>query len=332
MGAPGISPSNEWMNNAGKDIGNEGEGGGNDMWGALLAAGLPFLGDLLGIGGQQQAQTQFVPGVTQSDVYGSNQLRLGQESASERELAGLQQNLFRGGAAALQGGLPQELGLGNLARGEIGGRNQERIRRLAFSGLDEGLRRASSIASENALARGIPLSSVQGMQEAALQRPLIEQGQDRMEALSLAELGRLEGLRQNFLSNSLALQQSPALQRLTELRLAEGKQESLQLTREPGGLPQGMGPEDRRTPAQKISDLNKILMDLTTQLIAQGIPDHRRHKIVNAKRRELAAANGFGVENFNIVEQASTSQSAPPSPRVQQSSMFDRNRPRSIFD
>ncbi len=253
-----------------------------------------------------QQQTQFAP-FQPTDIFGSNvsQLQLGQEGQQEKLLAGLQQGLFQGGADALQGGLPPELSLGNLSKGELPKASQERIQKLAFSGIDRGLRKASAIASESALARGVPLSSLQGVQEAALQQPLIEQAQDRAEALSLSELNRLEGLRQNFLSNSLALQNSPALQRLTQLRLAQGKQtqENLQLTREPGELPGQFGPEDQRTSQQKIDDLNQELYALNTQLIAQGIPKHKRNKIINDKRRELASKLGFAVgDNFNVFD------------------------------
>jgi len=204
----------------------------------ITAAFLGLSGGMLlggaGGGGGTQTQEGFTPG----DTFAVGQTILGPEGSREAELARLQQllagQLMGGGDMGLGGGL----GLQSLTSGMLPSATLANIRQAAYGGLDESMRRASSQAESYAMAKGVPLSSMQFSMQNDLQRPLMAQAMQTEAQMRLAEVGRLQGLRQQEIQNRLAVQQSPALQRLSQLRLAEAIKQNLQMARHPGGLPQ----------------------------------------------------------------------------------------------
>lgn len=201
---------------------------------ALLMAGGQFLTSLFG-GGEQQPQ------VTPSDLFQGQMTstKLLPETQAETGLAGAQQDLYRRLLGEAGGRLPMELGLGGLSRGVIPAASQQRIDQLAFGGLQQAGRRASAGATEQALSMGTPFSSYQLAQTAGMTEPLAEQAARLRAQLQMQELDRLTGLRQTALANMMALQESPALTRLLQIRMAQPTQASsqLQMQRLPGGLP-----------------------------------------------------------------------------------------------
>lgn len=259
-----------------------------------------------GGGGGESTQIQDV-GVTESDIFSRLRNRLGAETGIESDLAGLQQGLFRAGVEGL-GRMPGELSLDRLAQGEISRGARDRINRQAFGGFNEAIRRANAAAGSQALSRGLGMSSVEQGIAADLQRPIVERAGGLAAALESQELGRLEGLRERFLANSMALQNSPALQRLLQIRMAEAEQENLQLTREPGQLPDEISREAGLTPEHEIPfeeknrRIQQALQEMNAQLIAQGVPKHTRNRTINNLRRALAARYGVRVGgNYEIL-------------------------------
>lgn len=232
--------------------------------GAALVNGIFNLaGGLFGGGGGEQTTTQEMQ---PNDILSMS--RIGGARAGENELVALQQALFGKGAGELLGGTPEELNLSSIASGRISPTTSRNLDRIAFSGLDEGLRRASAIAQERAGARGIGMSSIEAVQEAELQRPLISQAAGLRANLERAELDRLSGLRQNLLGNLFRMQESPALNRLLQLRMAE--QNNLQLTRFPGGLPDFVrdmfGGDGMNTASQRKEQLRNEMRGLVDQM------------------------------------------------------------------
>jgi len=268
---------------------------------AIVLAGIEAAGSYFG-----GDDTQQVSGFEPSDRFGRSRGFLPGRGGFEDELLRLQAGLFQQGAGALGGGMPSGLDLNALSSGKLSAGANARIHQQAFGGLNEGLQRAGRIAGERAQSRGLGGSTIEASQEAELQRPLIAQASQMQAALQNQELNRLSGLRQTFLSNILALQQSPTLDRLLQERLAEGGQDQIDLARFPGGLPSTTGDildEDTRDNPQIIADINAQLISFNQQMMDEGVPQHERNKRVNEKRKELAAQNGFTIEDdFRIVE------------------------------
>lgn len=241
--------------------------------------------------------TEQVSGFEPSDVFSRNRTRLPGMGAPETELAGLQQSLagksFRAGMEALPSGLGLEaltggnvggVDFGGLARGELGAAQTGRIHEMAFGGIQEGIDRALAAASDRALAQGVPLSSMQYANQNELIRPLISeagrmqaglqmQELDSLAGLRSSELGRLGDLRQRSLGNMLALQESPALNRLLSMRMAEAEQENLNMSRFPGGLPDyayGTAGSEQSDRAKKIRESIERITKERDRLLAGG--------------------------------------------------------------
>jgi hypothetical protein len=210
----------------------------------FLAAILPSLlgvgAQALGLGQPNQQLAQTGPATGDQFQRTRSQTVLPEATAEEQALAGAAQqaatSAFQGARGGAIGGAPS---LAALSAGQLPGASRSRIQDLAFGGLEEALSRASRVAGEQALSRGVPLSSMEFTNAAELQRPLLSEATRNFAALSQQELGRLGDLRQTAFANTMAVQESPALQRLTGLRMAQGQQQqdALNLQRGPGGLP-----------------------------------------------------------------------------------------------
>ena len=225
------------MLDPGVEVGTEQEQGGSSVesWLKAIPAVLAMVGQWFGGGGEQSQELQ------ESDVLSLMRRILPGMTPEEQMLAALQMSLagqaFRGAAGGEVGGLTLE----SLMRGELPGASRTRIHEQAFAPVNEGIRMALRRAEEGAAARGVPLSTIQSGYEAELIRPLLAQAAQTEAGLGMGELERLGGLRERALANMLAMQQSPALERLLGLRMAEAEERQLQITRKPGELP----PENR---------------------------------------------------------------------------------------
>ena len=223
-----------------------GQGGGSP--GASQPGGgwqsmIPSLSRLLGGMGQYQ-QPQNAVGSQYGDTQTTQQRNLLPMGAAE---AGLQQGTvgaYQNAQQAAGGPMPGQLSLQSILSGQLPPEMQQNIHQLAFGGIGQALQAASRQAQEQALSQGVPLSSIQFSNAAGLQAPLLQQAAQTQAGMSMQGSEQLMQLRNQYIGNLLALQQSPALDRLTQLRLAASPQTSTSVSRAPGGLPQNAyGPE-----------------------------------------------------------------------------------------
>ena len=205
-------------------------GGTAATGGSLLSqlGGLGGLGSLLGgLGGFFQGGQD--RSVVPSDVTTIQSQRLGGASAEEELLAQLQQQLAQqlfSQAFQGTGGITAQ----SLAQGQLSGQTNARLQEIAFGGLEEAGRRALSASAGQTARQGIPGSSVQASLQAQLLRPELQRATQQFAGLQQQELLRQQQLRQQALQNMQVIQQSPALQRLLQLRLAEATQIGSQRT------------------------------------------------------------------------------------------------------
>ena len=228
------------------------------FFGAVAAAAIPVL-----FGNNDSQQTS---GVDPSDFFSRTKGRLGAETPEDAMLTALQQSLFRATAEnALGGGIPAALDPERLASGRLSAQSHNRLDRAAFGGMEESLRRAFGIASENAQSRGIGMSGIESVNAAELSRPIISQAGQLRAQMEGQELGRLTDLRDRLMANMMAIQNSPTLNRLLQIRMAEAEQDQLNLSRFPGGLPDwvqedlGVGELARRQSPEEIAQQERIL-------------------------------------------------------------------------
>lgn len=208
-------------------------------WAAVIPAAAEFLGGLFG-GGEEQ-----VSGFQPFDMFQRQTQTIGPQTQEEQEIAMLQRQLLDQLFGEAGQGLPGSLSLARLAAGEIPQARQERITEQAYGGLEEAGRRVSSQARERALAAGVPLSSQQFIEESEMNTRLATEAARQRASLEQQSLTDLMGLRQRAIANMIALRQSPELERLLRMRLAQGTTENLQMGRFPGGLPRSAyGPGD----------------------------------------------------------------------------------------
>lgn len=253
---------------------------------AAAQAGTQIYGAL---SGGSESNSQFIPGVTESDVYSRSRLKLGAETGPESYMAGLQQALFGQGAnSLLAGNIP---GLNDIAAGKLPAASLQRIDQMAYGGLTPALRRASGVAQEEALTRGIGLSSIQSERTAELHQPLMDAAANRAAGLQMQELDRLSGLRQQSIANAMALQNSPALDRLLQIRLAEAEQQNFTQNREPGGTDFGEG--DPAAMAKEKERWNEMLAAATST--AQKYSSHQDRHLKKRKLQELVESFGYTV-------------------------------------
>lgn len=187
-----------------------------------LAAGL-----LQGLGGLFGDEEE--PKVLPQDVFNMQRTRLIPETQAESQLARLQQQLARS-VMGFSGDMPPELGMSMLARGELTPTSERRMDDLAYG----NIRAAMSKAMEQATAAGMPMSSAM----LAGANPMMRQGSQLRGQLEMMELDRLSKLRSQMLANAMAAQQSPALTRLLQIRLAQPETSGMSSQRPGGGLPQ----------------------------------------------------------------------------------------------
>lgn len=263
-----------------------------------IAALISSVGGLFDSGGSQTTTQEMQP----SDLFSMS--RIGGAGSGENDLVALQQALFGSGAREiLQTGMPGELNAASLAGGRLSSATGRRLDQAAFGGLNEGLRRASAIAQERAGARGIGMSSIEGIQEAELQRPLIENAAGLRASLEQSELSRLSGLRENLMGNLLRMQDSPALNRLLQLRMAE--QNQLQLSRFPGGLPDFVKGElgiegGMSTATQRKQQLQNEILGLKQQLKGDNSWKGKQRIYQEMRRIEELWKKEFPNEEFNV--------------------------------
>jgi hypothetical protein len=235
----------------------------------LMLTGIAdLLGVLAGVAGGGN-DTQQVSGLEPSDSWSRSMARLGAATPQEQTLGSLQYGLGVNAMGAANQDLMGAPSMANLTAGYISPASQSRIHELAYGGLDQGINQAMNAGQDRAMAQGVPLSSMQYGYQNDLVRPLLSQASQQESALSMQELNRMAGLRQSALSNSLAMQNAPALDRLLGIRLQEASHEGTQMTRFPGGLPDaayggaGMSPEDQGR-QRELQAMNDRWSKLTT--------------------------------------------------------------------
>lgn len=206
---------------------------------------LAVIAELLSSGAQmygasQAGQSQFTP--TESRT--AQKTRLLPESEDEAQLSELANllaySLMKSDYASPGGITADMLGLGevggvgasDLMAGELDSATRARLERQAYGGLEEAGQRISAGATEGAMGRGLGMSSVRDSLQGEMMQPLVAQASQNYGALyqnelgrqaqtRMAELERQRQLRQTALQNSLMIQQSPALERLLRIRMAQ---------------------------------------------------------------------------------------------------------------
>jgi hypothetical protein len=202
---------------------------------AIQAGGSILQGAMFGGG-----QAKFTPTESQS----MQMHKLIPETEEEQQLAALQQALAfalmmsdyssHGGISAdmLAQGEVGGVGAGNLMRGELDQVTTNRLKEAAFGGLQEAGRMAGAGATEGMMGRGMGMSSARDDVQAEMLRPLLAQASQHYGSLYQGELGRqaqtrtseldrMSAMRQIALQNALMIQQSPALDRLLKIRMAQ---------------------------------------------------------------------------------------------------------------
>jgi hypothetical protein len=201
--------------------------------GAMIAQmGSSLIGNMLGSGSQQP-----------TDSYSISQLMLRPESGAESSLAQLQQMLFKMAALSQQPRMPTQ----------INPQMQSYIDQATMGGIDTMTQQAYRQAEEMAMSRGLGGgSSIQANAMGQAMEPAIAQAnqmraQMMYQALQeeiqrmMAQQQFLAQLRQQTIANQIGVQSSPALDRLTQLRMASSPQQQMTMNRKSGGLPEWAG-------------------------------------------------------------------------------------------
>ena len=206
---------------------------------AILIPLLGFLGQMLTAGSSDDSS--FEP----SDVFSRSGIKLPGMGGDEQWLADLLNQISGQTMQGEMGAMPEYLSYDALASGQLPPEVQQRINQMAFGGLEEASQRAMRPVQEAAMGRGLGLSSWELMNQMQVARPLATEAANRQSMLQLEWMNKLQMLRQQMFANKMAVQQSPALERLLKIRLAQPETTQLQIGRYPGGLPDeaygGMG-------------------------------------------------------------------------------------------
>jgi len=206
---------------------------------AILIPLLGFLGQMLTAG--SSGGSSFEP----SDVFSRSGIKLPGMGGDEQWLADLLNQISGQSMQGEMGAMPEYLSYDALASGQLPPEVQQRINQMAFGGLEEASQRAMRPVQEAAMSRGLGLSSWELMNQMQVARPLATEAANRQSMLQLEWMNKLQGLRQQMFANKMAVQQSPALERLLKIRLAQPEATQLQMSRHPGDLPEyaygGMG-------------------------------------------------------------------------------------------
>ena len=194
------------------------------MFGIDDAALAAILGSVVSAGGQMGSASMMSPAGTSAgpgEYGGVSHQRIGQETDMERMLGRLQGSMGYGlmnrTAAEGTGGITMQ----DLASGRIGEAAQGRINEQAFSGMNTGIQSALNQAMQSSNRLGLGLSSMTSGMSANMISPLIERAMANKAGLEQQEMQRMQGLYQQGLSNQMAVQNSPALNRLLQIRMAE---------------------------------------------------------------------------------------------------------------
>lgn len=169
------------------------------------------------------------------DIFSHGFSRLGVETEEEKRLALLQALL---GMAGMQQARTDMLGAPSMAdilAGRISPDMSKHLDMLSFGGLEEAGRMANRYATERALGQGMDMSSLQNSWYAQAMQPAMIQAMQMRSALQLQEVERMQRLRQTAMGNALAMQESPTLSRLLQIRGAEAQTSQMQLGREARG-------------------------------------------------------------------------------------------------
>ena len=214
---------------------------------AILIPLLGFLGQMLTAGSSDDSS--FEP----SDVFSRSGIKLPGMGGDEQWLADLLNQISGQTMQGEMGAMPEYLSYDALASGQLPPEVQQRINQMAFGGLEEASQRAMRPVQEAAMGRGLGLSSWELMNQMQVARPLATEAANRQLMLQLEWMNKLQGLRQQMFANKMAVQQSPALERLLKIRLVQPEATQLQMARYPGGLPEyayGGGGTGQTTPPQ----------------------------------------------------------------------------------
>lgn len=196
----------------------------------------PMLPGLTGGGGAQRVETTEQT-ATPTDTFQFGKRSIGPEGEMEAMLAQLQQMLAQQAMQTASEAMPEGLSLANLAAGILPPEAMARIQEMAFGGMEEAGRLATRSSQESAQRQGVPMGSYQHVMEAELMRPAMIEAARMSAALQQQELQRMGQMRAGALQAQLAVQESPALSRLSNLRAMEGETASLGMQRAGGGLP-----------------------------------------------------------------------------------------------
>jgi hypothetical protein len=155
------------------------------------------------------------------------------EGFMESLLAHVQQQLSSKASGMAGEALPQQFNMANIAKlisggGELSAEMKKRLDELAFGSLNQAGQQAMTAVSDRAAAQGMSGSSWQGSMYGSMMQPLASQAGQLRSSLEMQEVQRqmqqgqmLSQLRQQAFANMIAAQDSPALSRLTSLRLAQ---------------------------------------------------------------------------------------------------------------
>lgn len=200
-----------------------------DPLSALISAGSSLLGGLMQGGGE--------PEPAPTDMWGIGRTKIGEETELEKLLAALQASMGTQGMQAAQGDLAAAPSMQDILAGRINPTMGARFDQLAFGGLQQAGMEADRYATERALGQGMDFSSQQGAWQAQAMQPAMVQAMQYRGQLEMAEIQRQAEMRQRAMGNLLALQDSPALSRLLQIRMQEATTSQTQMGRDPWKLP-----------------------------------------------------------------------------------------------
>lgn len=225
-------------------------------WAEIIAAAAQIGGAIHQSQQSQQSQQGSIP----HDLMTIQQRRIGPQTPEEYAMVQQQQQLAGQGMATamaggtggitmggLAGGQFGGIGLEGLMQGDIGSAQDERLRDIAFGGIEEAGRRAMDVSMGRYQKMGMPMSSMQQGMYGSLMRDPMEQASRHYGQLQQQELGRMGGLYQTEaqrqqglygmgMQNMMAMQAAPALQRLLQIRMAEGAAGGFERVSKEGGL------------------------------------------------------------------------------------------------
>jgi hypothetical protein len=228
---------------------NSGITGGSGFNWSTLAGMLPGVGSILGpvlgsiFGGEPEVQAM--------DTLNRRTISWAPETGAESMLAGKQQALSGRAMTQAYAPLPQVFGWNNIQgmmtqaqSGVLSPETQRRMDAMAYSGLNRAGQQAGLAAAERSVSMGTPGSSAQGLYAQGMVQPMASEMARYRAQLEMQELQRqmemaryYQQVQDQHLANMMAVQNSPALTRLMQIRAGQQTGTDTLMRREGGGLP-----------------------------------------------------------------------------------------------